>query len=248
VLVLGAALLTTSGSALLAWGYWQKQPIFVQAFHTERGQQVEARLPDGSQLRLDTATRLEVLYYRQRREVRLLDGQAFFAVQPDAGRPFQVRAGPLEVTVVGTRFSVRHTPGQPGASDIRVAVEQGRVHVARHCGGSTAREAGVDLAAGQQVAADGQGRLTPPASVRTEDIAPWRSYRISFVDIPLDQALAEFERYGSTGLVLRSPGASALRLSGTFDPRDPQTFARVLPSALPVRLVPLHGQTEIVAR
>lgn len=69
---------------------------------------------------------------------------------------------------------------------------------------------------------------------------------MSFVDTPLGHALAELERYGSTGLVLRDPTVAALRLSGTFDPRDARTLRSVLPGALPVRLQEQDGTTEVL--
>jgi transmembrane sensor len=238
-----------TGTGLLAWNHWQAQAVFAQAFASQRGQQVEVPLPDGSRLRLDTATRLEVSYYRQRREVKLLEGQAVFSVQPDAARPFQVLAGPVGVTVVGTRFSVRYTPDLPSDPGVRVSVEQGKVHVARLDGsGNEPGEApgSVYLTAGQQVLADGQGMLAPMSAVPGEGIAPWRDNRVSFVNTPLAQALAEFERYGHTGLTVRDPAVAALRLSGTFDPRDAQTLRRVLPAALPVRLQGTGESVELL--
>lgn len=235
-----AMMVVAGGGSVLAWNHWQAQPAFKQAFSTRRGQQVEVPLPDGSRVRLDTATNLEVAYYRQRREVRLRDGQAVFNVQADASRPFRVLAGPVAVTVVGTRFSVRYTPELQGDEGVRVLVEEGRVRVARFDGnpGDALHEAedAVYLAAGEQVQADTQGRLAPVAAVSGEGIAPWRDNRISFLNTPLVRAIAELERYGSTGLTVRDPVVAQLRLSGTFDPRDPHTLQRILPIALPVRL------------
>ena len=233
------------GAGLMAWNHWQALPVFAQAFSTQRGQQTEVPLPDGSRLRLDTATRLEVAYYRQRREVKLQDGQAVFNVQADAERPFHVLAGPVDVTVVGTRFSVRYTPGLPGIQGVQVAVEEGRVRVARRDGAPAGLSGAVDLTAGQQVAADPTGALGPVGAVSGDGIAPWRDSRVSFVNTPLAQALAELERYGNTGLTVRDPAVAALRLSGTFDPRDLKTLRRVLPNALPVRLRGMGGVTEI---
>jgi transmembrane sensor len=248
--VTAAVLVMASGSALLAWNRWQAQPVYVQAFSTQRGQQIETQLPDGSRLRLDTATRLEVTYYRQRREVKLVNGQAFFSVQPNTERPFQVLAGPMGVTVVGTRFTVRYTPALPGTDSVHVAVEEGKVHVARRddLGGMDVHQtaAGINLIAGQQVTANAQGVIARVGTIPSEDVAPWRTNRISFVDTPLNQALAELERYADTGLVVHDPIAAGLRLSGTFDPRDVQTLRRVLPSALPVRLKSFGDTTEIV--
>jgi transmembrane sensor len=228
---------------VLAWSHWQRQPVFEQRFATARGQQSEVRLPDGSRLRLDTATRIDVALYRARREVRLPEGQAVFHVQGDATHPFDVLAGPLRITVVGTRFAVRHTPGVPGAGGVRVAVEQGHVRVAR----AAADGPVVELTAGQQVASDAAGRLGPVAAVPPSGIAPWRGHRVSFDDTPLDQALAELGRYGPTHLAVRDPAVAALRLTGTFDPRNPGGFARMLPRVLPVRLRERGGTTEIAA-
>jgi transmembrane sensor len=235
-----AALVAATG--LAGWHHWQAQPVYAQAFESPRGQQIDVHLPDGSQLRLDTATRLEVTYRRHRREAKLIEGQVHFSVQADAARPFQVLAGPVGVTVVGTRFSVRHTPHQEGATGVRIAVEEGRVAVT----GLPASGDPVMLTAGQQVDADDQGRLLAVARVASEGVAPWRDNRISFVDTPLTQALAELERYGNTGFVVRDPAVAALRLSGTFDPRDARTLRRVLPAALPVRLQATDGLTEVV--
>ena len=188
--------------------------------------------------------------------MRLLEGQAVFAVQSDAERPFSVLAGPLEVRVVGTRFAVRHTPGIDGADGTRVSVDEGRVRVARReraqdgawaaPSAASLREA-VFLVAGQQLESDARGLLGPVAAVPGEGIAPWREHRLSFVDTPLGRALAELERYGPTGLVVNDPAVAALRLTGTFDPRDPRTLRRALPSALPVRLKEAGAVAELVA-
>lgn len=231
-----------------AWGHWQAQPVFSQAFSTRQGQQVQVSLPDGSALWLDAATRLQVRFYRGRRDVALLDGQAVFDVSPNAARPLRVLAGPTVVTVVGTRFSVRHTPGVPGEEGVRVAVEQGRVQVAPlgDAGGERESQA-VFLGAGQQVEVSAQGQMFPVARVPSEGIAAWREHRISFVDATLAQALAEFERYRPTGLKVSDPAVAQLRLTGTFDPRDVQTLRRVLPMALSVRLQAGDGGTEILS-
>lgn len=248
---MAAAVVMTSGTGLLAWQHWQAQPVFKQAYASQRGQQLQVQLPDGSELRLDTATRLEVAYYRDRREVLLHEGQAVFSVQAGPQRPFHVLSGPVGITVVGTRFSVRYTPGLAGSDGVRVAVEEGKVRVVRRDGAPGPALAQIaeaqTLVAGQQISANPEGSLRPIQPVAAEGIAAWREHRISFVNTPLAQALAEFERYGSTGLAISDPAVAALRLSGTFDPSDTQTLRKVLPHALPVRLQQVAGGLEIRA-
>lgn len=251
-----AALIVICGSGYLAWQHEQQQPVYVQSFATERGQQRDVTLPDGSQLRLDTATHADVAFYRQRREVRLTEGQVVFKVQADTNRPFDVLAGPLHITVVGTRFSTRYTPGIPGEEGARVAVEEGRVRVSGRDtrasaleGGATAASGAIELVAGQQVAVDVAGGLGAVQAISSAGIAPWRQGRVSFDNTPLAQALAEFSRYGNAELVIGDEKAAALRLTGTFDPRKLDNFRRVLPQVLPVALRKSEGNpgmTEIV--
>ncbi|MFT3815827.1 MAG: FecR domain-containing protein [Acidovorax sp.] len=245
-LAVAAVVAVTGGTGLLAWNHWQTQPVFMQAFSTQRGQQTDVRLPDGTRLRLDTATRLEVSYYRQHREVKLLDGQAVFIVQSDAGRPFHVLAGPMRITVVGTRFSVRHTPEIPGGQGVDVAVEEGKVRVERNAtqaGGSPAPGAGqaIILTAGQQISSDAAGLLSAVFPVTGGDIAPWRDNRVRFDNQRLDVALAELARYGDPQLLIRDPAVAAMPITGVFDPRDMATFRRILPASLPVRLKTASG-------
>ncbi len=146
---------------------------------------------------------------------------------------------------------MRYTPGLAGSDGVRVAVEEGKVRVVRRDGAPGPALAQIaeaqTLVAGQQISANPEGSLRPIQPVAAEGIAAWREHRISFVNTPLAQALAEFERYGSTGLTISDPAVAALRLSGTFDPSDTQTLRKVLPHALPVRLQQVAGGLEIRA-
>lgn len=261
------------GGGWMGWDHWRQQPLYTQAFSTERGQQLKATLPDatdqhlprGSTLQLDTATQTQVRLYRDRREVHLHSGQAMFAVLNDPQRPFHVVAGAVRITVVGTRFSVRHTGTGLDAGQTVVSVEEGRVRVERlqtssdnPDGTKAPRELAatpdapadqpVELTAGQTVVADAQGHIGPVATLATNAIAPWRGGRLSFDQTPLAQAIAEFERYGSTGLVVRDPAVAALHVGGSYSLQQWRRFAETLPQVLPVRLVRRGEITEVVAR
>lgn len=243
------------GGGWMGWSHWQQQPTFTQSFATVRGQQATATLPDGSTLKLDTATQLNVALYNQHREVRLPAGQALFEVKADPQRPFHVLAGPMRITVLGTRFSVRHTPGGMGGDGVSVVVEEGRVRVARAVDASAdemslsdAENDAVELTAGQAVMADGQGHIAAVTRSTPNTAMAWRDGRVVLNDTPLGAAVAEFERYLDTGLVITDPAVAALRLNGSFDLRKIQAFKRALPQVLPVRLKPrADGQTEVTA-
>ena len=230
-----AMLLLSVGAGGYQW--WQQQPTFSQAYATARGQRLAVALPDGSSMQLDTATQLHVTLYRQRREVRLAHGEALFQVQAKQGQPFNVLSGPLTVTVVGTQFSVRNTVAHDG--QLRVAVQHGHVRVAG------ARQDLVDLRAGQGVSSDAGGRLSEVASLAPGSVASWRNGRVTFDNVPLGAALAEFERYGDTGLAVRDPAVARLRIGGSFSLTQLDRFAAALPQLLPVHVVRDGAVSEI---
>ncbi|HYP82787.1 FecR family protein [Variovorax sp.] len=249
------------GTSWLGLDRWRSLPIYEHAFATERGQQIVATLPDdpthGSTVQLDTATRLDVRLFHSRREVHLTEGQALFSVSSDKARPFHVRAGNLLVTVVGTRFSVRHTHSGLDAGRTVVSVEEGSVRVSRAAPPAQGRDGGVesseaidkpvDLAAGQMVVGDDSG-IGPVTPVSPAASASWRSGRISFDSTPLALALAEFERYRSTGLVINDPAVAKLKVGGSYNVQQLSRFTDALPHVLPVRLVPHGDVTEIALR
>lgn len=218
-------------------------PQYRARYATAPGEQQAIVLPDGSRLTLDSATRVEIAFYPQRREVVMAEGQAMFEVHPDATRPFDVISDQVRVRVVGTRFNVRHTPSVPGYAGLQVEVAAGHVRVGpEHPAGwwqfwlPDSRRYAADLTAGQRLAVNAAGmpgRVTP---IDAAAVAPWLEHRLAFDNAPLGQVLAEFGRYGHPVPALPDPRVAALRLTGSFDSRNPAGFYRILPQALPVRV------------
>lgn len=232
------------GGGWVGWDHWQRQPVFSQQFATARGQQMEARLPDGSRMQMDAATQADVTLYRHRREVVLPEGQVVFHVQGDAARPFDVLAGGARITVVGTTFAVRYTPSL-GSQAVQVTVLEGKVRVAPAHGDVAILEAR-DLVPGQTVSADAQGHLGAVTAAAPATAAPWLSARASFENTALASVLAELRRYGDLPLRLGDASVGALPVTASVDLRDIGAFVRSLPQVLPVRLQQRDGVTEIV--
>jgi transmembrane sensor len=232
------------GGGWFGWDQWQRQPVFSQQFATARGQQLEARLPDGSRLQMDAATQADVTLYRHRREVALPEGQVVFHVQGDKARPFDVLAGGTRITVVGTTFAVRYTPSL-GSQAVQVTVLEGKVRVARAQGDVAMLEA-LELVPGQAVSVDAQGHLGPITAAAPASAAPWLSARASFDNTALASVLAELRRYGDLPLRLGDASVGALPVTASVDLSDIGGFVRSLPQVLPVRLQQRDGITEIV--
>ncbi|QEI06893.1 DUF4880 domain-containing protein [Pigmentiphaga aceris] len=239
MLAFGCAVLLAIGLGLHHW--WQL-PVFEGSYVSERGQHQTIKLPDGTELNLDADTQTRVALYRDRREVRILEGQVMFTVAHDARQPFHVLAGPARVAVVGTRFSVRYRQAGMDAGMVKVAVEEGHVRVT----GQQATDA-VDLIAGQRLTVSSAGLVGDVAAVAPGGVALWRKGMVRFENTSLADALLEMERYGASGLVIRDPAVAAMTIGGSYQVGRPADFARMVARILPVRLVAgAGGQTEIV--
>src|SRR6185312_6504135 len=111
----------------LGAGVWlgQQDPIAqAQAYATQVGERQTVRLADGSQLELNTNTRVHASVTATLRLVTLDAGEAYFDVVHDQNRPFTVIAGNRRITDLGTKFTVFRN-----GDDVRVTVREGRVKV-----------------------------------------------------------------------------------------------------------------------
>ena len=236
-------------AAGIGWHQWMLQPTFESSYVAQKGQQRLVTLPDGSELAMDTDTQAQVTMYRDRREVRIADGQIMFSVAADPKKPFHVLAGPARVTVLGTRFSVRYRNQGADAGAVDVSVEKGHVQVTSAYSTANAKaDLPVELLAGQGLRVSSNGVLGQVASVSPGSVALWRKGLVRFDNTSLADALLELERYAPTGLEIRDPAVAAMTIGGSYQIDRPGEFARMLTQILPVKLVSEpSGKAEIVS-
>jgi transmembrane sensor len=137
---------------------------------TGKGQKSIVDLPDGTRVTLDADSAVDVAFTGGRRDVRLLNGRAFFDVAHDRAHPFAVQAGGRVVTALGTQFDVRLTPGA-----VRVVLAEGSVSVASAPGGPARRRSSSRPARPSRPRTARRARSRPPMSTR-----PWPGSRGSW--------------------------------------------------------------------
>jgi len=214
-----------------AGGHWHRQrPVYETALRTDQGQTLAHSLPDGSTLDLAARTALQVTYHRDRRAVRLLEGEARFDIAPDAQRPFSVETAWGRVRVLGTVFTVSARAGR-----MHVAVARGRVAVWAAGAGANAAPAAI-LQAGEAIEAGAQG-AGQRFAVAVDEVADWKQGWLVFRNTPLHEAVARWNDYLSQPLRLADGAAlHNLRVTGSYPLRNPQAFIDSLPSMLPVQV------------
>ncbi len=208
--VIGAAIGGAVMAAAVAGALWlQSRTVFA----TGVGEQRVVQLADGSNVRLDTDSRIRVRFDGDRRLVELEDGQALFTVAHDGDRPFVVLTDDIQVTAVGTVFDVRRD-----SSGVKVTLVSGVVDVAERAAGRAVKR----LAAGQQSQLTPQGQVTRAVDIQAE--TSWTDGRIVFRDTPLREAVSEVNRYLTQKIVLDAAAQEAASVNGVFRTGDRDAF------------------------
>lgn len=102
--------------------------IAFTTYSTRIGEKKKITLQDGSILSLDAGTTIRIQdNFSKDRKIEMVDGQVFFDVKTDAGRPFIIRSEGLTTTVLGTSFTVS---SYKGLNNISIGVVTGKVRVA----------------------------------------------------------------------------------------------------------------------
>lgn len=218
VLIWGGSAVAASAVAMFGVS-WQAA---AQTYRTEKGEVRLVPLEDGSSMTLNTSSEVRVRYRADERTIELVEGEALFDVVTNPSRPFLVQAGDTQVKAVGTSFTVRRIAERP----VEILVRQGMVEIARP---STPQ------VAPQRVAANIRAVATAPALPLVETpMAPaeigrslaWREGMLSFEDMRLSDAAAEFARYSDVRITFADPSIGGETVTGLYASNNPRGFAR----------------------
>ena len=222
---------------------------------TMRLQPERQQLQDGSMVELNANSAIDIDFTAARRDVRLVRGEAHFAVAKDAVRPFVVAVGNIEVRAVGTAFAVRLGAAPVDVlrlEQVEILVTEGRVAVQPvHPPDSTSLQetsnppaiGPVLVSAGSRLAVSADGTNLPVSTV--EAVTPveittslaWREARFEFTNTPLSEAVALFNRKSRVKLVLEDAALSDLRVSGIYWADNADGFARLIESSLDIQAI-----------
>lgn len=204
-------------------------------------------LPDGTKVELNRGAEIAVEFGAELRRVRLVRGEASFAVAKDPLRPFAVVAGAVEARVLGTVFNVRRE-----SSVVEVLVTEGVVRVQEP-----------DVAALPAAPAAPEPRLTPAVltagqhavlAVDSPVVAPrvatlssaeidrrlaWQPRLLEFDDAPLTEIVAAFNRHNPVRFQVPDPALAARRMTATFRSDNVEGFVRLLESSYAI-----HARAE----
>lgn len=170
---------------------------------TGTGEQRRIELVDGSAMILNTDSAVALNFSDAQRGIKLLQGEAYFEVQPDKTKPFIVATAQGTVRVVGTRFTVK------AGESTEVDVDSGIVA----CAGASSGN--VQLTAGQHTEIS-TNTVSPASAINPMHSFAWLKGRLIFQDQPLAQVLAELDRYHPGVILLSDAKLGQTRITGNY--------------------------------
>jgi transmembrane sensor len=219
-----------------AWGWSNGMLPGRIAWYGSAGSHRMVTLPDQSRVDLNVHTTLFYAGFRDRRSVRLSDGEAWFEVNHDS-LPFTVQTGTGMVEVTGTSFNVWNDP-----NGLTVALATGEVVV------SPGSLSSVHLTPGMQAAFDRKNGDVKISTADLATLAAWRDGKLILNDLTLEAALPRINRYLAKPLRLGDAKASALRIGGIHDIAELERLPDSLVKALPLRAVRTDGEIVLYSR
>jgi len=201
----------------------------------------DVTLSDGSVVSLDVASEISVRITETERQIALVDGRAVFDVAHDAMRPFVVTAGGSRTTALGTRFQV-----QREGQNVIVTLAEGKVAVTGRSESASWQET---LVPGEQISIDPEAKATPRKRVVDASMSTaWTRGRLVFHGTPLDEAIAEVNRYSERKVRLGDPDLAGLAVAGNFIAGDSEAAVSAFAAMLPIRAVDGGGEIILFRR
>lgn len=154
---------------------------------TPKGKQFRLKLPDGTEVVLNTASsiRYPVAFQGNEREV-FLEGEAWFNVKTDPAKPFRVKMPEhAAVEVLGTAFNIRCYGDEPV---VKATLLSGKIRFEKN-------ENRQLLSPGQQLQQSRDGAVKMMPAVDTSQVMAWKNGEFSFQHLPLEEAIREIARW-----------------------------------------------------
>lgn len=212
-----------------------------QQYRTRLGEQLSVNLADGSSVRLNTNTVIDVVFSGGERRIELERGEAFFQVAHDARRPFLVTAGHTEVRALGTAFNVL-LKGERS----EVTVTEGVVRITELDAPGTRPAQAEVLHENQRIAGDSRG-LDPLPAADTNSLLAWREGKLVANNMKLGTLVEELSRYHPTEIFIAEPGLAETTVSGVFMLEDLQNILLALEHTSDVRSIALDdGSIQLI--
>ncbi|SFW57436.1 FecR family protein [Chitinophaga sancti] len=170
-------------------------------------------MADGSEVWL--APHSSLIYNQQYNDTSRelwLEGEGYFNVKHDPGRPFSVHTGQLKTTALGTAFNIATNNRADGT--IAVSLLEGKVSVATSTFSCI-------LHPGQMVTFNNDTAAFVPVAFNRQEVSDWRQGKMVFDQTPLEDAFARIQSRKGCKIIVDPAFKGKRKVSGTFPASTP---------------------------
>jgi len=204
-------------------------------YETAIGDHATVQLSDGSELAMNTNSKVQVVFNKAQRLIFLERGEISIDVSPDVHRPLSVIAGNRIFRAVGTAFSIRLDSSQ----EIELVVSHGRVLVGiRPEMNNDSHGQQVLLAeaedsffvekGGRVLLGSASPEIVTLDAKEIEVRLSWADGNLIFRGEPLGEIVAEISRYTTIEFVFLDEDIKTVRVGGLFKTGDVSGFLSTL--------------------
>jgi transmembrane sensor len=159
----------------------------------------------------------------------VLEGEAFFSVEPDKKKPFTVNIGPVKVEVLGTSFHVHHDSIQ---KNITIIVETGLVRVDYDKGNISKK-----LTPGQKVVINLETALYEEETVSDKNYKAWFTHELEFNSTSLPDVIHQLNRLYAQKMVIADESLDSTRLTAKISDLPQASVVQILQKSLGIEII-----------
>ncbi len=199
---------------------------YLAEYRTAAGEQRQFTLADGTRIRLNTASAMDIQFDAQQRRILLHSGEIFIQTAPDSQpihRPFIVETQHGTARALGTQFNVRQLGDQT-----RVAVFEGAVEIL-----ASQHMQPLRLDAGQQ--ASYSKSVISTVTIADTQAHAWVDGQLVVERMRLVDFLVEVSRYRA-GIIRCDDEVAGLMVSGVYPLHDTDLILQSVGQAMSLRV------------
>ena len=180
----------------------------LNTFYTEKGVKSAIILPDGTNVKLNSDTKITFpnIFVGKTREIHL-SGEAFFDVVTDTLHPLVVTTDKnLIVKVTGTKFNIKSYPND---NSEEATLYEGKISLISK--GNT-----YNMLPANQLIITANKKPVMVGSPKMDNIKAWTEGRLVFDDTPLPEVIKMLERWHGVSFVVTDNSVLNKTITGTF--------------------------------
>jgi ferric-dicitrate binding protein FerR (iron transport regulator) len=202
-----------------------EQNFTVNEYYCGTGEVKEITLSDGTKVWLNNNSFLLAVepFRGEERKVKLM-GEAYFEVEPDAGKPFIVETRNLQTTVLGTKFNI---VAYPETEEQEIELYHGKVKLAPQ----ESAEKELHLNPGEKARFSENQNEINVSAIEAAKPAAWRNGLLSFSNEELYNIANTLERKFETPIFIGDQQTGNLRFTAEFEDEPLEKILRLLKEA-----------------